>query len=367
MPQKLSSPTQRFAGLFQQYIDLQRARSQGDAPVTLPLLSIETTTACNATCGMCSYPTHYPLSRPPLSTEALCGIIDQAAELGTRLISLGGGEPFMRPDAEILIDRITHHGMTALLHTNGSFLTDERIRRLSHQKNLVVSLSLDSPYRAEHDSLRGVRCFDKVIAASIALSHKKSKARVTWLCTVTRQNLHRLGELIALAHTLGVRTVRFTLVHENLQHRQKSAHLFDEFRLDANHAPLLRAQVEQIIALSKRFRITTNSRAYLRALPDAITARVPHRCYAGFLFAVIDPSGQLMPCYDHGPGLWVGPDQSLAEAWQAPAMNTLRQRVIDCQQACWNIGTAEPSLRVTPANLPTHAAQLAREALFFLK
>lgn len=357
----------RLFRLARQYLDIRRALQRNSAPASLPFLSIESTTTCNASCGMCGYPTHYPLARPPLDTAAMIEVIDQAAELGTLLISLGGGEPFMRPDTETLIDRITGHGITALVHSNGSLLTDARIRRLAGIPKLVLSLSLDSPFRHEHDAVRGVACFDRVIAASVALSQRSSRARATWICTITRRNLDRLPALITLAGDIGVRTVRFTLMHDNLQHRYKPPGEFDPFRLTEDDVEALRAQVGQILALSRQLGITTNSPEYLNGLPAAIGGRVPHRCQAGHAFAVMDPAGQLMPCYDLSPGPQVGADLPLAEAWHGERMNALRQDVRTCQRQCWNIGTAEPSLRLTPGKLHRQIGQLAREAFFFLR
>jgi MoaA/NifB/PqqE/SkfB family radical SAM enzyme len=353
-------------GLAYRFIDVQRARRSGMSPATLPLLSIEVTRDCNATCGMCGYPTDYPMTRPPLDTASLFAIIDEARTLGTLVISLGGGELFLRRDAEALIDRVLARGMTALVHTNGALLTPRRVARLATKRGLVMSFSVDASQRQAHDRERGVACFDRIMAASSALANA-GQARVAWICTVTRHNAGDLLPIMQLAHDVGVRTVRFTPVHANLQHRYKAGSLVLPYRVPAPMLPALRAQIAAVLDFSRRARMVTNSRAFLNALPDAFAGRIAHRCYAGFFFYVLDPAGQLMPCYDHPTGVFVDPAGGLRAALAAPAMTAAREKVLACSNACWNIGTAEPSLRIDPRRLPGNAAQLAREALFFLR
>lgn len=353
--------------LLRRYVDLQAARRTGRAPRSLTFLSIEIIQDCNAHCAMCGYPTDYPKGERLLSEAELNAVIDEAASAGTLLISLGGGEPFLRPDAERLIARIVGQGMNALVHSNGSLITPSRLRRLAELRRLVMSFSVDYPTRAEHDRQRGVPCFNRIMTASTHIASAPGAARVAWICTVTRQNAGRLLAIMQLAHDVGVRTVRFTPVHDNLQHRFKAGETLRFFGLGEKEKAVVADQVERVLDFAGRKAMVTNSAQFLRGIPDAFRGRIAHRCAAGFLFCVLDPYGSLMPCYDHGPGIDLRAAGGLMAALESPAMDALRRRVLACGQRCWNIGTAEPSLRVDPANLLRQGVQLAREALFFLR
>lgn len=353
--------------MLRQFVDVQAARRAVRAPHSLPLLSIETTVECNARCGMCAYPTHYPSDGPPLTTDELRAIIDDAAALGTLVISLGGGEPFLRADAEAIIEHIDGHGITSLVHSNGSLLTSARLARLAAHRRLALVLSLDSHRRKVHDRLRGLACFDRVVAAARHLAHHAPHVRLGFTFTVTADNFCDMLGVMRLACDLGVRTVRFTPVHDNLQHRFRPPAETGRFAVPAQALPELREEIERVLAFARDHRMVTNSRRFLRALPDHFLARVPHRCFAGFFYACIDPFGNVAPCYDHQGNVNVRRDGGLAAAWRSPAMDALRQQVAGCGHRCWNVGTAEPSLRMDPRGIAGQLPQLLRETMFFLR
>ncbi len=165
---------------------------------------------------MCAYPTHYPPDGPPLTTDELRTIVDDAAALGTLVISLGGGEPFLRADAEAIIGHIDGHGITSLVHSNGSLLTSARLSRLAAHRRLALVLSLDSHRRAAHDGLRGLACFDRVVAAARHLAHHAPHVRLGFTFTVTAHNFRDMLGVMRPTCDLGVRTVRYTPVHDNL-------------------------------------------------------------------------------------------------------------------------------------------------------
>ena len=54
-----------------------------------------------------------------MSFDTICGIVDDAYELGAKLINLSGGEPLLRADIVDIIDYIKSKGMTIRLYTSG--------------------------------------------------------------------------------------------------------------------------------------------------------------------------------------------------------------------------------------------------------
>ncbi len=355
------------ARMLRQFVDVQTARRALRAPQSLPLLAIDTTVSCNARCGMCAYPTHYPANESALSTDELRAVIDDAAALGALVISLGGGEPFLRTDAEEVIGHIDGYGITSLVHSNGSLLTPARRERLAAHRHLALVLSLDSHRRTTHDELRGLTCFDRVVAAARHLARHAPHVRLGFTFTVTAHNFCDMLGVMRLACDLGVRTVRFTPVHDNLQHRFGSRDDARGYAVAPQDLPALRDEVERVLAFAREHGMITNSQRFLRSVPDHFRGRVEHRCFAGFFYAYIDPSGNVFPCYDHHAGLNVRRDGGLAGAWRSPMMDVLRRRVVDCRHRCWNVGTAEPSLRMDLRTLTGQLPQLLRETMFFLR
>src|SRR5512140_1688621 len=82
----------------------------------------EITFACNMQCIHCG--TSAGKRRPDeLSTREALDLIDELAGLGTRTITLSGGEPLMRKDWRELAARVKQHGIAAHMVTNGYKVT----------------------------------------------------------------------------------------------------------------------------------------------------------------------------------------------------------------------------------------------------
>lgn len=56
-----------------------------------------------------------------LDFNTICGIVDDAVELGAKLINLSGGEPLLRPDIVDIMDYIKSKGMKIRLYTSGIY------------------------------------------------------------------------------------------------------------------------------------------------------------------------------------------------------------------------------------------------------
>ncbi len=99
------------------------------------------TRRCNLACGYCN---EYEASAPPVPAGALRARIDRLAELGTRIVTLSGGEPLLHPALEEAVARIRTRGMIAGLITNGYLLTAARIRKLNEAGLDHLQISIDN-------------------------------------------------------------------------------------------------------------------------------------------------------------------------------------------------------------------------------
>ncbi len=83
---------------------------------------------CNLSCTYCN---EYDDVSNPVPTEEMFRRLDKLAELGTKIITISGGEPLLHPDIDKIIERVRRNGMIAGLITNGYLLTRERIKQLN--------------------------------------------------------------------------------------------------------------------------------------------------------------------------------------------------------------------------------------------
>ena len=80
----------------------------------------ELTNYCNMSCPFCSTYSKDRNTAPDLPPNEALNMIDQLAELGTKMIHFSGGEPTLRADLPDLVARAKQHKMMVSFTTNGS-------------------------------------------------------------------------------------------------------------------------------------------------------------------------------------------------------------------------------------------------------
>ena len=114
----------------------------------------ELTLACNLRCAHCGSRAGH--KRPDeLSTAECLDIVRQLAELGTRQITLIGGEAYMRKDWLVIVKAIADAGIHCGIQSGARALTEERIRAAIEAGLGTLGVSIDGP-REIHDRQRGV-------------------------------------------------------------------------------------------------------------------------------------------------------------------------------------------------------------------
>lgn len=114
----------------------------------------ELTLACNLKCQHCG--SRAGTRRPAeLSTEEALDVVAQLARLGTRELSVIGGEAYLRNDWIEIIRRATDLGMLCSMQTGARALTEARLRAGAEAGLRTVGVSVDG-LADLHDELRGV-------------------------------------------------------------------------------------------------------------------------------------------------------------------------------------------------------------------
>lgn len=87
-------------------------------------------------------------------------------------INITGGEPFVREDIFEILDffKENRDKLTFGILTNGSYLTEDIVKRIETYKPRIIQVSLDGDKKV-HDDIRGDGSYDEVISA-LKLLHK---------------------------------------------------------------------------------------------------------------------------------------------------------------------------------------------------
>ena len=106
-----------------------------------PLLAhLVVTRYCNLDCAYCN---EFDKVSKPIPRDVLLARIDRLAELGTRVLTLTGGEPLTNPAHEAVIAHARSHGMVVTTITNGFLLTQARIEAMNAAGLNALQISID--------------------------------------------------------------------------------------------------------------------------------------------------------------------------------------------------------------------------------
>jgi MoaA/NifB/PqqE/SkfB family radical SAM enzyme len=140
---------------------------------------------CNLRCVGC-YAAEYD-SEDDLSEEMVESIIDQGEEIGTRVYTMLGGEPFVwRP----LLDIIERHPQSVfLVFTNATMINDRVADRILELGNVCPTISIEGG-RESTDARRGEGTYDRIMAAMDRL--RERGIMFAFSATATSQNIDEI-------------------------------------------------------------------------------------------------------------------------------------------------------------------------------
>ena len=143
---------------------------------------------CNAKCSFCDI---WEKPSPYITLEQVAQNLKALKKLGVNVIDFTGGEPLLHRQLPEMLRLARSMGFITTVTTNG-LLYPKNAQAL---KGLVDMLhfSLDSAHRHEHDTGRGVPCFDFVLE-SIRVA-RELKERPDILFTVFKKNLYQAEQV----------------------------------------------------------------------------------------------------------------------------------------------------------------------------
>jgi MoaA/NifB/PqqE/SkfB family radical SAM enzyme len=322
-------------------------------------LSINLTLKCNLACTMCT--TCYDVPQE-LSTSEVLDLIDQAALWGIKIFNPLGGEPFMRPDLEVLLAHAARKDFHITLTTNGTLITARRAEQLAviPPEKLHINLSLDGP-EAVHDTIRGDGTYRRAMAGyrhlrAADLARGNPRRKILANTIIHRRNLDVLPAFLntlAQADFSGVQLLnlfRQGPAYDNPGNSRPDL-AADSHGTDAalwirpEDLPDLERLVTQLRDRAKRppnapFHILNSDSdlalipSYYRGTLDADDAP----CWAGWKELYINADGQAIMCdgaleFLNG-GFGSVRKQTLQQLWNSPELTARRSTVKACRTPC---------------------------------
>jgi MoaA/NifB/PqqE/SkfB family radical SAM enzyme len=235
---------------------------------------------CHSKCRYCSF-WHTPTEE--LSAQEWSVILLDLAALGTRRLSVSGGEPMLREDLGDILATAQDAGISVGLNTTGHSLP-------AHREWLqyidFLKFSLDG--RPEvHDRIRGYPgAFEELLAALDVARQEETAASL--VVTMTSESIPEIPWLLDFAAEQGVLITFQPVMDHGHAHRTTRSTFPSREQYDGALARLREAR-------RQRPGLVRNSLGALGAL-EAWPDFGDIRCFAGRAFVMIEANGDVVPC-----------------------------------------------------------------------
>jgi pyrroloquinoline quinone biosynthesis protein E len=273
---------------------------------------------CPLRCSYCSNPVDWAKRRDELDTATWLRVFREAEDLGVVQLNLTGGEPLVRDDLEELVAGARALELYTNLITSGIPLERGRLQQLRAAGLDNVQVSVQDVSAAASDRIAGTRSFERKL--DVARWVKELGMPLTLNIVLHRQNLDRVGEMIALAEQLSADRLELA----NTQYLGWAL---------VNRRALLptREQLERARALAADAKKRLQGRMEILFVTPDYYAEYPKTCMDGWgrRFILVSPDGLALPCHAAHtlPGLEFENVRArpLAEIWSdSPAFNAFR-------------------------------------------
>lgn len=312
--------------------------SDFSAPRPLTQLIFYLGSRCNLACRRCWVsPKHGSNGNGKnqyLSMEKISLAVREALPLGLSEIKISGGETFLYPEFDALIDYLEAHELSVTIESTGAGLTPEQARRLAHMPQCQVNIGLTSGQAENGTEGWDPKAFEVSTRAVRQLAGAGLAPHIIYL--ITRRNSGQIGEVIRLVEKLGAKSILFAGAQPNFAEPGSKAHWPPSLNTDI-------LAVEELIALGRRIErdLSQKTRLHLyfdqppafRGLHPLARIEGQGRCAILNSLGVL-PTGEYALCGTGGslPKLTLGQvgNDPLKAIWAShPTLTTLREGLPD--------------------------------------
>jgi len=298
--------------------------------------TINTTTNCNLSCGMCRYHGQEKILPETLPFKTFKEIGEQLFPYSKEIHLSVKGEPLLTPYFEKTIDVISQYGVRLNLTTNGMLLTpktsemiipvlrDVKISFDGAKKDTFEKIRAGSRYETIIDNIRAFVNLRNQYVNSQKTNDSFYRPTITLQTVLMADNIEELPDIVKIAHYLGVDRVKgFNLTVTNPKYLNKSL-LFDQ-----QHANIY---LKQALELAESFRIKAKYQELFDPNIDIFNYKdeEARKRECAFLWNQInvEVNGDVRPCcHDKSPIIGNVYKSTLKDIWNNEIYQEMRARL----------------------------------------
>lgn len=171
---------------------------------------------CNAECKYCfTNAVHYnnTIANKELNIDEIVDFLNELMKNGIYKVSIGGGEPFLK-NLEEIIER-TSNKMKFSITTNGLILSDKFIKLFLNNKNIKITISLDSIDNEKSNMIRKNIDVNKVVENIKRLcEHEELRERLSIRTTISTINYRDIYDIINFCENNKIKNLKVNSTNE---------------------------------------------------------------------------------------------------------------------------------------------------------
>ncbi len=300
------------------------------------------TERCNSKCKYCLCWKVKDMPEP--STEEVKEVLDSLARLGTRIITLAGGEPFLRQDLLELTAYTANLGIKTNVTTNGLVASIDKVNALFDAGLDSLTWSIDTLDPEIYEFVRGVPLTPVIRNLKKAIENKHcypQKSSLNISCVISRHTIDSVQDVVRFA-THNDMSINIQVVHPawysewfDQDHKYSQMVQFTE-----EDEPKLEALIEDLILMKQEgYNIVTDTH-YLQGIPGfGIRKEMPEgfHCLSGYETISINSKLDVYSCIDAGIMGNLREDK-LEDLWFSKQWQEHRDKMweLNCNK-CWII------------------------------
>jgi MoaA/NifB/PqqE/SkfB family radical SAM enzyme len=273
------------------------------------------------------------LPREEVSLETLAKIPS-----GVTYLNLTGGEPTLRQDLMEIVDLLHPKAMKLEFSSNG--LHPERLEPVIRKyPDTKIRFSLEG-FELTNNRIRGEKDGYATKVRGLKRLQELGGTDLGFAITIQDDNVDDLVGLFQIAEENHFELATSAL-HNGFQFHKSDNLPYDRVRVAREIEGLITAQL-RTMSVKNWFRGYLNLGLIAKVLGhDRLL-----RCTAATDFVFVDPWSDVYAC-NVRPDLKVGnlENQSWDEIYNGPRAAEVRQKVYDCTQNCWMVGSAKTAMR----------------------
>jgi MoaA/NifB/PqqE/SkfB family radical SAM enzyme len=251
---------------------------------------VQITNRCNMKCSFCDFWPHGASPREELQVAEYRRVASELAALGCFIVSVEGGEPFVRPDLAEIVGAFAEHGHLPVVYTNGWYADADKARALFAAGLTQVGISIDYPEARRHDAKRGMdgafaRAWEAVEAFREAAPHGGKQVHV--MTVLMKDNQRDIEELLRMSARRRVGHYVTLLATSGFRRGRSSADSLPEGQF-----------AEELLALRRRYKHFRVPSDYLRMVGSFTDGGTMPTCRAGIQTFNIDHLGNVSACIE---------------------------------------------------------------------